>query len=330
MGVDLRATPSRVHIDRRPVTTPLVSIVIPTRNGMSTLPALFSAVESQRTDFRVEVVAIDTASTDGTADLLHARATRVLAVPLDAFNHGVTRNQAIESTCGEFIVLLSQDAEPVGPGWLTALVDPLRTCSAVAATYARQSARPDAGAIARHYHSRWAGSSTQPRRSRITAAADFAQLEPLMRMQACTFDNVCSCIRRAVWQQHPFQRTAIAEDLEWAKTVLLAGFDIAYVPEAVVLHSHSRSALYEFRRTALLHQRLHALFEVRTIPTLAALGRALLSTLRLHLQCRRADAAVPRESLARAVALAAAWPAGQYVGGLCGVRGWSLTGARGV
>jgi hypothetical protein len=104
--------------------------------------------------------------------------------------------------------------------------------------------------------------------------------------------------------------------------VLLAGHDLAFVPEAVVMHSHARSAAYEFERTALLHHELHRLFGVRTIPTWRALTRSVASTTALHLQLwRQAPPGVPVESLPRALALAVAWPLGQFVGGRRAVRG---------
>jgi hypothetical protein len=71
----------------------------------------------------------------------------------------------------------------------------------------------------------------------------------MTRLVRCAFDNVCSCIRRTAWTEHPFRAAPIAEDLQWAHDVLLAGYSLAFVPDAVVLHSHDRSPIYEFKRT---------------------------------------------------------------------------------
>lgn len=302
--------------------TPLVSIVIPTRNGMATLPAVFDAIERQVHGFDIEVVVIDTESTDGTLALVRARADRVIQTTAAQFNHGQSRNQAIAVSSGTFIVLLSQDATPADERWLQALVSPLRQSDSLAGSFARQMARPDAGAIARHYHAHWAGSSHIPVVARIDSVAAFEAMRPLERMRHCTFDNVCSCLRREVWEAHRFTETPIAEDLAWARDVLLAGHELAFVPDAVVLHSHARRAAYEFERTALLHYELHRLFGVRTIPTWQALTRSIASTAALHLQLRRhAPHAVPVESLPRALALAVAWPLGQFIGGRRATRG---------
>ncbi len=56
------------------MTTPSISIVVPTFNGVSTLPGLLEGIARQRVECPFEVVAIDSASTDGTVDLLRAPA----------------------------------------------------------------------------------------------------------------------------------------------------------------------------------------------------------------------------------------------------------------
>jgi glycosyltransferase involved in cell wall biosynthesis len=297
----------------RRVSPPAVSIVIPTRNGAATLPALLDAIARQRVDFPVEVVAIDCASTDGTSNLLRGRVDRLVPIATAAFDHGLTRNLGIEQARGDLIVLLVQDALPASDTWLAALTAPLLDDDRVAGAFARQLPRPDASPIARAYLARWAASSETPRMYSVESPAAFEALDPAARFERCVFDNVCSCIRRTVWQQRPFASTPIAEDLEWAKAVLLAGHRLAYVPAAAVIHSHDRPARYEFMRTYLLHRRLYQLFRLRTISTLPRLVRAIASSLAGHLRLERNG---------RAVALACVWPLGQYFGALSAIKGW--------
>jgi len=151
-----------------------------------------------------------------------------------------------------------------------------------------------------------------------------AALNPGARLQACTFDNVCSCLRRSVWRQIPFRPTVIAEDLEWAQRVLQAGHSLEYVADAAVVHSHDRSAGYELARTYLLHHRLFELFGVRTIPRVRDLARAIGSSARRHVRAERAARAAGQGSagLWRALGLAVAWPLGQYFGGLSAAKGY--------
>jgi len=303
------------------VSRPLASVVIPTCNGAATLPALLDALARQRVDFPFEVVAVDSASTDGSAELLRGRVDRVISIPAGTFDHGTTRNLAIEQSQGELIVLMVQDAVPASDTWLAALTAPLRAEAGLAGTFARQIPRPDASAITRRHLERWAGASAAPRTIAPASAAEFDALTPSARLERCTFDNVCSCIRRSVWLRHPFRPTPIAEDVEWARDVLLAGHRLAYTPGAAVIHSHDRSAQYEFARTYVLHRRLHELFGLRTIPSVFGLARAVVSSLGEHLRC---------EVSARAVALAVAWPLGQYLGALSSARRWKPMRTRPV
>ena len=304
--------------------TPLVSIVLLTRNGGETLPAALDAIARQRTDFPYEITAVDSGSTDSTLSLLKGRVGQVVNIPPEAFNHGLTRNLAIEHSRGEMIVLLVQDALPTSDDWLDKLTAPLRANPNVAGAFCRQQPRPSATALTKRYLALWVAASPTPRSVRLTSRDELERLSPLDRLQLCAFDNVCSCIRRSVWQQMPFAETPIAEDIEWARAVLLAGFRLDYVADAVVLHSHDRSARYEFARTYTLHRRLHDLFGVRTIPGMKNLANAVIRSVYLHVECEReaARAGSGQAGLGRSLALAVAWPLGQYLGGLSAARGW--------
>jgi GT2 family glycosyltransferase len=179
---------------------------------------------------------------------------------------------------------------------------------------------------------RWLGSSTQARVSAVAGEQELLRLPPVERHRLCIFDNVCACIRRAVWERHPFPSTAIAEDLAWAKQVLLAGHRLAYVPDSVVIHSHERPVRYELWRTYLVHQRLRLLFELRTVPSALHLLRAMALSLAVHGRCLVSahGARIPSRELARALGLAVAWPLGQYLGALSVETGRQYLRPRGV
>lgn len=296
---------------------PLVSVLLLTRNAGPRLLVVLDALGRQRAPFAFEVVAVDSGSTDATLDILRRAGTRVTSVTPGDFNHGVTRNLGVATCRGDFVAMLVQDAEPDGDDWLARLVAPLIEDETLAGTYARQLPRDGAGAVPRAYLARYAASAAEPRLQALPGRRAFEALTPRQRLEACTFDNVCSCIRRTAWCAHPFQRVPIAEDVEWARDVLLAGFRIAYVPGARVRHLHDRPASYELRRTRLVHRQLRCLFGLRTIPSLAHLLRAIAVSLAAHARwVAAADASRPRKiaQLPRAAALAVAFPLGQYLG----------------
>jgi rhamnosyltransferase len=306
------------------VTSVRVSIVIPTRNGAETLPAVLDALARQRIDMPREIIAVDSGSTDATLRILQGRVDRLIRIPAADFDHGLTRNAGISHAQGEFIVLLVQDAVPAADNWLMELTAPLRSDERVAGAFARHLPRDDASAVTRWYSQRWLASSESPRTVAIADREDFLALDPAQQFDRCIFDNVCSCVRRSVWAAHPFPATPIAEDVEWARTVLLAGYSLLYAPKAVVVHSHDRSIGYEFARTVVLHRRLFELFRLRTIPTIPALARAVGSCIPLHLRCVLSERTPTwrMSGLSRALALAVVWPLAQYLGALSAIRGW--------
>lgn len=293
---------------------PLVSIVVPTRNGGDRLRAALTSIARQETPFAWELVAVDSGSTDGTLAVLRTHGATVLSVPPEAFNHGTTRNAALARARGELAVLLVQDAVPVGERWLSSLVAPLLDDASVAGGFARQQPWPDASRLTTHYLSRWAACAPLAQTRAPLSPSQLEALSPAERHQACTFDNVCSCIRMSVWKRHPFRRVAIAEDLQWAKDVLTAGYRLAYVPSAAVWHSHERPVRYELQRTYRVHQQLQALFGLETVPTLPALLRAVCTTVPTHWRLAAAEPRGRARAAVRGTALAVALPLGQYLG----------------
>jgi rhamnosyltransferase len=305
-------------------------MVIPTLNGGITLRRLLEAIDAQVAPFEREIVAVDSGSTDGTLELLRAHGASVTSVPLMTFNHGETRNAALRQARGEFAVLIVQDAVPVGSQWLSELVGPLQRDPSLAGTFARQQAWPEASRVTTHYLAHWVACDGDARTVSPLSSHQFAMMSPAERHVACAFDNVCSCIRVSVWRTHPFRATPIAEDLEWAREVLTSGYRLAYVPSAVVWHSHERSVGYELRRAYRVHQRLQALFGLSTIPTLPALARAVCYTVPLHLRLAASEPRQRMRAMCRGAGLALAMPLGQYLGAKSAREGRELIRTEGV
>ena len=295
-----------------------VSIVIPVLNGMATLPAVLDGIARQEHQPR-DIIAIDSGSADASVACLERAGAEVIRIPPGTFNHGLSRNAAVGRARGRLIVLLVQDAIPVDPGWLRSLTAPFEHDPLLAGTFARQIPVDGATALTCWSLRRWVAAGDQARVVGPLGEEGFRRLTPAERHDACAFDNVCACIRRAAWERHPFARVTIAEDLEWARDVLLDGWKIAYVPAARVRHSHDRGVRYEYERTRAVHARLAELFGLSTVPTLPALGASIARTLPRHLRVAKADR--NPSSLATAAALAIAWPAGQYLGARDARRG---------
>ncbi|MEO7270644.1 MAG: glycosyltransferase [Vicinamibacterales bacterium] len=307
-----------------------IAVVVPTWNGVTELPRLLEALAAQQGRFRPEVIAVDSGSTDGTLDLLHARGVRVLTLAPQRFNHGDARNRGLAVVETPFAVLTVQDAVPVGPRWLESLVLPLMADATLAGTWARQLPHEGASRITRHYHAGWIGASATPRIAGPLTSLELDAVAPAHRHALCAFDNVCACIRMSVWRDHPFPAAVFAEDLEWASDVLRVGGRLAFVPEAVVRHSHDRSVGYELRRTRLAHARLHRLFGLSTVPSLPSLAGAVARSVPLHIGLAAREPRHRARAMARGLGLAVAWPLGQYLGARDSRAGRVPAAVRGV
>jgi rhamnosyltransferase len=243
----------------------LVSIVIPVLNGGRVLEEALTVIRDQEGDFSLEVLCLDSGSSDGSREVCTRLGAHVIDVPPGTFNHGATRNQGIALSRGEFVVLLVQDAVPVGTNWLATLLHNFSKAD-VAGVYCRQIPRPDADVLTRRQLDNWVTGKSERVVQRLNGRT-WEALTPWQSLELCTFDDVCACLRRAVWEHLPYRATYFGEDVEWGKEVIQAGYTLVYEPDAAVVHSHGRSAWYEYKRTYLCHRRLYALFGLQTVPT---------------------------------------------------------------
>lgn len=243
-----------------------VSVVIPTKNAGPLFAQVLDQIKAQKSLYPFDITIIDSGSTDETVALAKDRGANVIVISPDQFNHGLTRNMAIENTSGEVVVLLTQDAVPGDDKLIQNLIkafdDPL-----VAGIYGRQVPRPEADVLTSRNLNSWLTGRIQPEVRFVDDAAKYSSMTPYERYKFCNFDNVCSAVRRSVWKEISFPANDFAEDLEWGKRIVEAGWKIAYEPTAYVVHSHDRSLSYEFKRTYLCHIKLYSLFGVCTVPS---------------------------------------------------------------
>jgi rhamnosyltransferase len=292
-----------------------VSVVIPVLDGADTLPQLLARLLEQQTPFRTEIIAVESGSRDDSLRILEEHRIRIIEIPTSEFDHGSSRNLGVQLGAGEVAVLLTQDAIPVGRDFLAALVAPFAD-PAVAGVYGRQIPRPDCDVVTKRQLEGWLTGRSEPEVVRLNGEP-FGSFPPEVQHRLSTFDNVCSAVRRSVWEQIPFPPAPFGEDLAWAKAALCSGHAIAYEPAAAVIHSHRRSVVHEYRRTRICHQVLNELFGLATLPRRRYVARAAVANLRHDIPYVLEHAEPAREralQLLRVAGLSVLSPLAQYHG----------------
>jgi len=214
------------------------SVLIPVKNGGSLLGEVLDAVLAQQTPWPFEVIVVDSGSRDGSVELARQRGVRVECIAPHEFVHGRTRNWAASLSCGEFLVFITQDAKPADVHWLHNLVNGCDAAPDVAGAFGPHRAHVAARHVThRELEAHFAGFGADLNIARLQDRERFAT-DPGYRQWLHFFSNNNSCIRRTVWQQLPLPDVAFAEDQTWALRAVEAGYGKAFVPNAVVLHSH--------------------------------------------------------------------------------------------
>jgi rhamnosyltransferase len=218
----------------------VISVVIPVKNGGTDLARCLAGITAQKVEEEVEVVVVDSGSTDGSPEQARERGAVVHEIPAEEFGHGRTRNLGVELARGEMIVFTSQDAVADDDGWLGRLVAAARSGPDVAGAYGRQLAHHDARPPERFFLEFMYGPKARVQRLEPGAEPTF---------ETTLFSNVNAAIPRAILERYPFRDDlTMSEDQEWSRRVLRDGFGLVYEPLAAVRHSHAYTVRSAFRR----------------------------------------------------------------------------------
>jgi len=218
-----------------------VSIVLPVRNGGALFGHLRHHLSAVQARHDVEVLVIDSGSTDGTDIQAEEAGFRVHRIPPEEFDHGRTRNLGVRLAEGEIVCFLTHDVLPVTLDWPLRLAEALRRDAGLAGVYGRQVPR-DASTMEMFFVS-----INYPERPlRFDPRPNGHHPRP----GRVLFSNAFSAVRRSVVLKVPIPEDAqYSEDQIWAHRALQAGWSIGYEPSVEALHAHVYSFKGLFRRS---------------------------------------------------------------------------------
>ena len=184
-----------------------VGVVIRALAEAELIGRCLEALRGQRGSHALDLVVVDSGSTDATVEIAEAGGARVVHIAPEDFDYSTALNLGIEEARGELVAVLSAHAIPLDDRWLERMLAPFEDPK-VAGVGSRQVAWPGAGwSEVERLRAAFGGTRREYR------GGDTGGL---------LFSNAASVIRRSVWEEHRFTLPAV-EDLEWARRVIAAG-----------------------------------------------------------------------------------------------------------
>lgn len=232
-------------------------IIVPVRNGGARWREAAAALREALPDPSV-VAVVDSGSSDGSDRVATASGFEVERIDPQTFNHGRTRQAAVERFCDgkEFAVFLTHDAVLEGHESLAELLAAF-TDPEVGAAYGRQLPHRQAGPFEAHMVLFNYGTVSETR-----SLAD----APRLGIKAAYISNSFGAYRLSALRAcggFP-NHLILGEDTCVAVKMLLTGWKVRYCADARVRHSHAYTIAQEAQRYfdfGVLHAQLPALMQ---------------------------------------------------------------------
>ena len=218
----------------------MVGLVVPTLNAGKEIRTLLDAVMAQ-TRVPDDILIVDSSSDDDTVRIAESYpGVRTMTIRRENFDHGGTRQLALDEVKGDFVLFLTQDAVPADEHYVENLLVPFAD-PLVAMVYGRQLPKPNARRyvqLIQEYN--------YPPESNIRTAGDIKTLG----IKAFFASDACSAYRRECHRVVGGFDTPCPtnEDMLIAARLIRLNYRVAYCAAACVIHSHNLSFVEQFRR----------------------------------------------------------------------------------
>ncbi len=222
------------------MTTPSLSVIIPTLNAEDEIDSLLDTIEAQSLK-PLDILVVDSSSDDGTVDEVAKHpCVNLVRIERKEFNHGSTRDMALRRSAGEFVCFLTQDAVPASNRYLERLVAPFLADDSIALVTGRQLPKADARRfeqLVRKFN--------YPNAPSVRSKSDL----PNYGIKTFFASDTCSAYRRTAYLEcGGFEHVNTNEDMLMAAKFIASGMKVAYEPRAEVYHSHNLTPSQQFAR----------------------------------------------------------------------------------
>ena len=232
------------------MSAPRVSVVVRSKDEERAIGATLAALSEQEVSGEVEVIVVDSGSTDSTVAIARGFGIDPIEIPAESFTYGGSLNIGCARAEAPIIVALSAHAVPTDSGWLGRML---------------AAFEGDRVACACGYDN---GPTGSPLTGRLEQDLELARSAP-----DWGYSNASGGFRAELWQRRRFREDMPgSEDKEWAWHWLEHDWRVLIDPALAVAHDHGQDPLVEtYRRAHREHEGL-AMFRP---PSSEGLGRTL-------------------------------------------------------
>ena len=233
--------------ERGPMVEAFVSVVVPTLNAGHEFPWLLQKLRAQKNIRRIEMVIVDSGSSDDTVAIARGAGCTVVEIAPADFSHSYARNKGADAASGDHLLFMVQDAYPIGDFWLYGMLRYLqdhgddKLVAVSCAEYCRSDSDIMYDSMV-HTHYRFLGCLEYDRIGEFRGDDHMA-----LRSQGQLSDVSC-LISREVFARYRY-RGDYAEDLDLGIRIIKDGLRVAMLASVKVIHSHNRPAYYYLKRS---------------------------------------------------------------------------------
>lgn len=222
----------------------IISVLIPTYNAEEYIVSLIRKLENQELheNQELEIIIVDSSSKDNTVSITRNLFSKVKIEVIEnaSFDHGGTRNKLADMANGDYLLFMTQDAQPYDNYLIQKLHSSFKN-EKVAVSYARQIPYESADDL-----EKFARMFNYPTNSLLK---DKIQINNL-GIKAFFNSNVCSMYdKNKFYKLEKFpEKLILNEDMVFSSKAILNDYSVYYNADAVVYHSHNYTLLQQFKR----------------------------------------------------------------------------------
>ena len=262
----------------RRASLPDASVIVVSCDSADLLPRCLAAIARASQDLSIEVLVVDNASRDRSAEVARRLGARVIALDTN-IGFAAANNRALALARGRYVVLVNPDAFP-DAGSLDALISRLDTSPQVGIAggvlrYASGAHQPSAGQFPSLHGGLWVALGLH--RAPVLARLGIGFMaHPALCRRPRRVDWVTGAFCAARRQVGPVPEASFmyGEDVEWAQEAARRGLEVWLEPRATAVHLLGESA---GQRSPTLKQQQRVAFELRWF---SQRGRAVVQVAR--------------------------------------------------